>query len=376
MKTTIMQKTPETLTPARRTTSARRTMKATVFHSPNHISVEEVPRPAAAVGEAVIRITLTTICGTDLHILRGEYAVKPGLVIGHEPVGVIEELGDGLTGYNIGDRVLVGAITPCGQCRACLSAQWAQCGHGEGVEAIGGWRFGNTINGAQAEYLLVPNAQANLAKIPDELIDEQVVLLADIASTGFSGAESGNIRIGDTVVVFAQGPIGLCATAGAKLMGASFIIGVDGDPVRMKMAKQMGADVVLDPKQCDVVAEVKRLTGGGADVAIEALGIQETFEKGLRCLRPGGTLSSLGVYSGKLQVPYDAFAAGIGDYKIVTTLCPGGKERMRRLMSVVQSKRFDPTPLLTHKFSLDQIVEAYDLFGSRRDGVLKVAITP
>jgi len=269
-------------------------MKATVFHSANNIRVDEVPRPRAGVGEAVIRITLTTICGTDLHILRGEYAVKPGLVIGHEPVGVIEELGEGLTGYKIGDRVLVGAITPCGQCRACLSAQWAQCGHGEGVEALGGWRFGNTINGAQAEYLLVPNAQANLAKIPDELSDEQVVLLADIASTGFSGAESANIRIGDTVVVFAQGPIGLCSTAGAKLMGASFIIGVDSDPVRMTMAKRMGADIVLDPKQCDVIAEVKRLTGDGTDVAIEALGLQETFENGLRCLRPGGTLSSLG----------------------------------------------------------------------------------
>jgi threonine dehydrogenase-like Zn-dependent dehydrogenase len=126
----------------------------------------------------------------------------------------------------------------------------------------------------------------------------------------------------------------------------------------------------------NVVEQVKRLTGGGADVGIEALGLQETFENCLRCLRPGGTLSSLGVYSGKLQVPYDAFAAGIGDYKIVTTLCPGGKERMRRLMSVVQTKRFDPKPLLTHKFSLDQIVEAYDLFGSRRDGVLKVAIRP
>jgi threonine dehydrogenase-like Zn-dependent dehydrogenase len=159
-------------------------------------------------------------------------------------------------------------------------------------------------------------------------------------------------------------------------MGASFIIAVDGDPVRMKMSKQMGADVVLDPKQCDVVAEVKKLTGGGADVAIEALGLQETFENALRSLRPGGTLSSLGVYSGKLQVPYDAFAAGIGDYKIVTTLCPGGKERMRRLMSMVQTKRFDPTPLLTHSFKLDQIVEAYDFFGSRRDGVLKVAIRP
>jgi threonine dehydrogenase-like Zn-dependent dehydrogenase len=351
-------------------------MKANVFHGPNNIHVEEVPRPIPGAGEAVIRITLTTICGTDLHILRGEYPVRSGLVIGHEPVGVIEELGEGVTGYKIGDRVLVGAITPCGQCRACLSAQWAQCGHGEGVEAIGGWRFGNTINGAQAEYLLVPNAQANLAKIPDDLKDEQVVLLADIASTGFSGAESADIRIGDTVVVFAQGPIGLCATAGAKLMGAAFVIGVEGDPVRMKMAKQMGADVVLDPKQVNVVEEVKRLTSGGADVAIEALGIQETFENCLRCLRPGGTLSSLGVYSGKLQVPYDAFAAGIGDYKIVTTLCPGGKERMRRLMSIVQTKRFDPTPLLTHKFSLDQIVEAYDLFGLRRDGVLKVAIRP
>jgi threonine dehydrogenase-like Zn-dependent dehydrogenase len=352
------------------------TMKANVFYGPNKIGIEEVARPSAGAGEAVIRITLTTICGTDLHILRGEYPVKPGLVIGHEPVGVIEELGEGVTGYKIGDRVLVGAITPCGQCRACLSGQWAQCGHGEGVEAIGGWRFGNTINGAQAEYLLVPNAQANLAKIPDELSDEQVVLLADIASTGFSGAESASIRIGDTVVVFAQGPIGLCATAGAKLMGASFIIGVESDPVRMKMAKRMGADVLIDPNEAHVVEEVKRLTGGGADVAIEALGIQETFENCLRCLRPGGTLSSLGVYSGKLQVPYDAFAAGIGDYKIVTTLCPGGKERMRRLMAIVQSKRFDPTPLLTHKFSLEQIVEAYDLFGSHRDGVLKVAIRP
>jgi len=352
------------------------TMRANVFHGPNNIRVEELPRPRPGVGEAVIRITLTTICGTDLHILRGEYPVKAGLVVGHEPVGVIEELGEGVTGYEVGDRVMTGAITPCGQCRACLSAQWAQCGHGEGVEALGGWRFGNTINGSQAEYLLVPNAQANLAKIPDDLRDEQVVLLADIASTGFSGAESAKIKLGDSVVVFAQGPIGLCATAGAKLMGAAFIIGVESDPVRMKMSRPMGADVVLDPQQCDVVAEVKKLTSGGADAAIEALGLQVTFENALRCLRPGGTLSSLGVYSGKLQVPYDAFAAGLGDYKIVTTLCPGGKERMRRLMSLVQTNRFDPTPLLTHSFKLDQIVEAYDLFGSRRDGVLKVAIRP
>ena len=351
-------------------------MKATVFRGRNDIRIEDVPRPHAGTGEAVIRITLTTICGTDLHIVRGEYPVKPGLIIGHEPVGMIAELGPGVTGYKIGDRVLVGAITPCGQCAACLSGHLSQCGHGHGYEAIGGWRFGNTINGAQAEYLLVPYAQANLAKIPDDLSDEQVVLLADIASTGFSGAESGNVRIGDSVVVFAQGPIGLCATAGAKLMGASLIIGVDGDESRLAMSRRMGADVALDYRSVDVVAEVKRLTGGGADVAIEALGTQQTFESALRSLRPGGILSSLGVYSGKLQVPYEAFAAGIGDHRIVTTLCPGGKERMRRLMTLVRSRRFDPTPLLTHTFSLDQIVEGYRVFGERLDGVMKVAIRP
>jgi alcohol dehydrogenase len=208
------------------------------------------------------------------------------------------------------------------------------------------------------------------------LADEQVVLLADIASTGFSGAESAQIKIGDAVVIFAQGPIGLCATAGAKLMGATLIIAVDGDRNRLQVARQMGADVTLDFHESDVVAEVQKLTGGGADVAIEALGTQETFEGALRSLRPGGTLSSLGVYSGKLQIPYEPFAAGLGDYRIVTTLCPGGKERMRRLMEVVRRGRVDLTPLLTHTFSLDRINDAYDLFGSRAEGVLKVAIRP
>lgn len=184
------------------------------------------------------------------------------------------------------------------------------------------------------------------------------------------------MRIGDSVVVFAQGPIGLCATAGAKLMGAALVIGVEGDATRQAMARRMGADIVLDPTKVDVVAEVKRLTNGGADVAIEALGLQETFESALRAIRPGGTLSSLGVYSGKLQMPYDAFAAGLGDHTIVTTLCPGGKERMERLMKVVGSGRFDPPPLITHRFSLDDIGEAYRVFSNRLDGVLKVAIRP
>jgi alcohol dehydrogenase len=352
------------------------TMRAAVFHGPGDIGIESVPRPHAGPGEAVIRVTLTTICGTDVHILKGEYPVRPGLTVGHEPVGVIEELGPGVVGYEVGERVLVGAITPCGQCHACLSSHLSQCGHGSGYQAIGGWRFGNTIDGAQAEYLLVPYAQANLAKIPEGLTDEQVVLLADITSTGFAGAESGGVRIGDSVVVFAQGPIGLCATAGAKLMGAALVIGVDGDPRRREVARRMGADIVLDPGSVDTVAEVQRLTGGGADVAIEALGLQETFEAGLRSLRPGGTMSSLGVYSGKLQLPYDAFAAGLGDHTIVTTLCPGGKERMERLMRMVAAGRFDPTPLVTHRFALSDIADAYALFSERRDGVLKVAIRP
>ena len=350
-----------------------RTMKAAVFVRPGKIILDEKPVPNVGPGEALIRVTTTTICGTDVHILKGEYPVAPGLIVGHEPVGVIEELGPGVTGYRVGQRVIAGAITPCGQCHSCLDGHQAQCGG----KAIGGWRFGNTIDGCQAEYVLVPHATANLAPVPDGLTDEQVLMCPDIMSTGFGGAESGQIKIGDTVAVFAQGPIGLCATAGARLRGASRIIVIDGIASRLDMAKRLGADVTIDYTKADVVAEIARITEGrGVDVAIEALGTQQTFESGLRSLKPGGTLSSLGVYSGKLSLPLDAFAAGLGDQTIVTTLCPGGKERMRRLMNVVASGRVDLKPLVTHRFTLDRIEEAYDLFANQRDGVLKVAITP
>ena len=350
-----------------------RTMKAAVFVRPGKIILDEKPVPSIGPGDALVKITTTTICGTDIHILRGEYPVEPGRIVGHEPVGVIAELGAGVTGYTVGQRVIVGAITPCGQCDSCLEGHQSQCGG----KAVGGWRFGNTIDGCQAEYLRVPFAMANLTPVPDGLTDEQVLMCPDIMSTGFGGAESGNIRIGDTVVVFAQGPIGLCATAGARLQGASQIIVVDSVPERLAMARRLGADVALDYKQVDVVDEILKLTNGrGADVAIEALGTQQTFESGLRSLKPGGTLSSLGVYSGKLSLPLDAFAAGLGDHRIVTTLCPGGKERMRRLRNIVGSKRVDLEPLVTHRFRLDQIEEAYDLFANQRDGVVKVAITP
>ena len=354
-------------------------MRAAVFVEPGRIVLEDKPIPSVGPNDALMRVTTTTICGTDVHILKGEYPVARGLTVGHEPVGIIEKLGSAVTGYKEGQRVIAGAITPSGHSFACLCGCHSQDGAGtkHGFKAIGGWKFGNTIDGCQAEYVLVPDAMANLSAIPDGLTDEQVLMCPDIMSTGFSGAERGDIRIGDTVVVFALGPIGLCAVAGAKLMGATTIIGVDTVEKRLSTARALGADHVIDFRAVNPVEEVMRLTEGrGVDVAIEALGTQATFEAALRCLRPGGTLSSLGVYSTDLSIPLDAFAAGLGDLSIVTTLCPGGKERMRRLMEVVSSGRANLGALVTHRFKLDEIEKAYDLFANHRDGVLKVAITP
>ena len=330
------------------------TMKAAVFEGHERIVLEERPVPACGPNDAIVRVTLTTICGTDVHIWREEYPVEQGRIVGHEPVGVIHELGAAVSGYEVGDRVLVGAITPCGSCFYCQNHVEAQCsGHEDDWQMIGGWRLGNAIDGVQAEYFRVPYAQANLAKIPDDMTDEQCVLLADIASTGISAAETANVGIGQTVAVFAQGPIGLCATAGARLKGAALIIGVDAIEGRLNLSRAMGADEAIDFTQEDPIAAIKRLTGGR-----------------------GGIVSSLGVYGGKLDVPLEPFVYGIGDKQIRTTLCPGGKERMRKLMEMVRHGRLDLSPLITHRFSLDEIEGAYELFGNQRDGVVKVALTP
>jgi threonine dehydrogenase-like Zn-dependent dehydrogenase len=344
-------------------------MYANVFRAPGEFGLTEKVIPHAGPGEAVVQVRLTTICGTDIHIVRGEYPVQPGLTIGHEAVGIIHEIGPGVEGYAVGQRVLIGAITPCGCCEPCLSGGLSQCGG-----PLGGWRLGNTIDGAQAEYVRIPHAQANLALIPEALSDEQVLLLSDIASTGFAAAERAKIRLGDTVAIFAQGPIGLCATLGAKLQGASEIIVVDPDPGRLAIARGFGATVTL-PSSANVAAQIRELTSRrGVDAAIEALGTQETFENALRSLRAGGTLSSVGVYHGDLKLPLDAIGAGLADQTLVTTLCPGGKERMQRLMRLVTSHRIDLTPLLTHVFPLAEIRQAYDLFSSRARGVLKIAV--
>ncbi|MGH7890578.1 MAG: zinc-binding dehydrogenase, partial [Thermodesulfobacteriota bacterium] len=301
--------------------------------------------------------------------------VRKGQIIGHEPIGVVYELGEGVTGYKKGERVAINAITPCGQCEYCLSANWAQCGG-----FLGGWKMGNTIDGCQADYLKIPHAMANLTRIPDELSDEDVLFTTDIFSTGLSGAESGDIQVGDVVAVFGQGPIGLGATAGAKLKGAALIITVESVAPRMDMSKKMGADIVLDFKKVDPVNEIMKITNGrGVDVAIEALGLQVTFENCVKCTRVGGTISSLGVYPahlGNIGVPLQDFGFGIADKRIVSTLCPGGKERMRRLISLVKNERVNLRQLITHRFSLDEIEEAYRVFSNQLDGVIKVAITP
>lgn len=358
-------------------------MKAAVFIEPGRIELVDKKIPEVGPNDALMRITTTTICGTDVHILKGEYPVEKGLTVGHEPVGVIEKLGSNVKGYEEGQRVIAGAICPSFTSYPCQDGLPSQDGSylsdcaGHGYKATAGWRFGNMIDGTQAEYVLVPDAQANLAPIPDGLTDEEVLMCPDIMSTGFIGAENAHIKIGDTVVVIAQGPIGLCATAGARLRGASLIIAIDGNDERLKVAEQMGANVTLNYTKVDVVSEVMKITNGrGADASIECLGLQSTFAQALEVLKPGGVLSSLGVYAEDLMIPLAPFAAGLGDHTIRTALCPGGKERMRRMMNVIETGRVDLKSLVTHTYSLDDIVEAYDLFANQRDGVLKIAIKP
>ena len=361
-------------------------MKSLIFIEPGKIEIVDKKIPDVGPNDALIKITTTTICGTDIHIFKGEYAVAKGLTIGHEPVGIIEKLGSAVMGYEEGQRVIAGAICPTFTSYASQDGFPSQDGgyldadgrcSCHGYKATGGWRFGNHIDGTQAEYVLVPDAQANLCPVPDGLTDEQVLMCPDIMSTGFKGAENANIQIGDVVAIFAQGPIGLCATAGARIKGASLIIAVDGNNDRLAMAKKLGADITLNFTEVDVVDEIMNITGGrGVDSSIEALGLQSTFEQCLKILKPGGTLSSLGVYSEDLVIPMAHFASGLGDHTIRTALCPGGKERMRRLMNVIESGRVDLSEMVTHTYALDDIVEAYDLFMHQRDGVLKIAIKP
>jgi alcohol dehydrogenase len=352
-------------------------MKAVTFQGKDKIALEYKPIPKAGPNEVVIRTTATTVCGTDIHILKGEHWVEDGRILGHEHVGIVHEIGEGVQGIYVGERVMCSSNTPCGTCFYCQKGTPAQCvGPHETNKTPGGWILGNTIEGTHAEYFKMPYPRYNLTKPSDDISDEELLMITDIGSTGIAAAEKANIQLGDVVVVFACGPVGLCAIAGSKLKGASKIIAVDSNPARMEIAKKMGADIVLNFKTTDVIAEIMKLTNGrGADVAIEALGMQETFENCMRSIRRGGTVSSVGIYSGHICIPIETFAGGMGDHTIVTTLCPGGRERMLQLISLVKQHRMSLSSMVTHTYNIDDILDAYDTFKEQKDGVIKVMIT-
>ncbi|RNI21515.1 NAD(P)-dependent alcohol dehydrogenase [Flexivirga caeni] len=336
--------------------------------------VVEKPIPEPGPDEALVKTTAALICTSDVHTVNGALPVENGRTLGHESVGVIAALGSSVTGFQEGQRVAVNAVTPCFECNYCQRGFTSQCGG-----LLGGYKYTAQVDGNMAEYFLVPAAKGNLAPIPDDLTDEAAAYACDMLSTGLMGAEHAEIQIGDTVVVFAQGAVGLCATIGAGLRGAGRIIAVESLPNRMAMAKRFGADDVVDFTQGDPVEQIMDLTDGvGADASIEALGAPQTFEAALACLKAGGTLSNIG-YHGEnpapLQLDLMAFGLGMGDKSIRTGLCSGGSDRMRRLFSLMSSGRVDPTPMTTHRFAFDQVEHAFQMMANKQDDIIKPLIT-
>ena len=342
------------------------TSNTCVKTGPHAVAMTQIPYPdQPGPGQALIRTTLSTICGSDMHIVD-EMPVPAGIPMGHEAIGVVEAVGAGVTNFKAGDRVATSCLLCCGTCRRCMEGDQSVC---ETFNAPG-----NLLFGAQGDFFLVNGAQASLAKVPDSLEDEQVLFVTDIMSTGFAAIERAVIRPGDTVAVFAQGPVGLCATAGARTYGAGTIIAVESIPERVAMAKRFGADIVLDPS--DAVEKIMGLTGGkGVDIAVEALGHQVTFENACRVVRNGGTVSSVGVYGAfpELKMPT---SGSFMHRKIVTTLCPVGTTRLERLMAMVSGGKVDLTPLITHSMKLSETPAGYDLFRKKEGGVLKIALRP
>jgi threonine dehydrogenase-like Zn-dependent dehydrogenase len=349
-------------------------MRAFVIKKIGETGLVEKPVPEPGPEEAIVRTTAALICTSDVHTVKGALPVPDGRTLGHESVGVIEKLGSAVTGYEVGQRVAVNAVTPCYRCSYCQRGYTSQCGG-----ALGGYKYTVQMDGNMAEFFVVPAAAANLTLIPDDITDAQAVYTCDMLSTGFMGAEHAYLQFGDTVAVFAQGPVGLSATMGANLMGAGRIIAVESRPERQALARKFGADDIVDFSQGDPVDQIMALTGGeGVDAAIEAFGFPQTFEACVRVTKAGGRVSNIG-YHGEvpapLQLPLDAFGLGMNDKAIHTGLCPGGSERMTRLLRLLGTGRIDPTPMTTHTFPFDQIEEAFALMTSKEDGIIKPLIT-
>jgi alcohol dehydrogenase len=344
-------------------------MKALVYHGPGQRSWDTVPNPAIqSPTDAIVKIDTATICGTDLHILKGDVpAVKAGTILGHEAVGTIVETGAAVTNFQIGDHVLVSCITSCGSCRFCKEAQYGQCVGG------GGWIFGHLIDGLQAEYARVPFADNSLHKVPSGLSDEQVLFLSDILPTSFEvGVLNGGVRPGDTVAIVGAGPIGLAAVMTAKLYTPARIVVIDLDDGRLAKAKEFGADVTINNGREDAVTQVLDLTSGlGADVAVEAVGVPATFELAAELIRPGGTLANVGVHGKPATLHLERL--WIKNVTITTGLVD--TRTIPQLLSLIEGGRLDPTVLATHRFSIDEAMKAYDVFGAAAEThALKVVL--
>jgi isopropanol dehydrogenase (NADP+) len=348
-------------------------MKAFVMKRMGEVGVMEKPIPQPGPNDAIVRTTAALICTSDAHTVAGAIGERTNITLGHEAVGVVHRLGSAVKGFKEGDRVAVNAITPCFQCENCLRGYTSQC-----TQALGGWKFANVKDGNMAEYFHVNNAAANLAPIPDALPDDKAVYCADMLSTGFMGAEHAAIPIGGSVAVFAEGPVGLMATVGARLLGAGLVIGVENVPQRQKLAKFYGADEIVDFSTQDPVAAILDLTGGqGVDSSIEALGSEQTLINCVKATRPGGTISNVG-YHGHgdfVRIPRLDWGVGMSDKTIRTGLCPGGAERMKRLMRLILSGRVDPSPMTTHRFKFAEIKKAFRMMQTKEGGIIKPLIT-
>ncbi|HKN01384.1 MAG TPA: NAD(P)-dependent alcohol dehydrogenase [Candidatus Binataceae bacterium] len=330
-----------------------------------------VPRPGP--NDAIIKTTRALICTSDSHTVHGAIGPRENLTLGHEAVGVVHEVGSEVRIFKPGDRVVVGAITPDWGDPASQSGHPSQSGN-----ALGGWKFANTKDGVFAEYFHVNDADANMARIPPDVNDESAVYCCDMLSTGFMAAENADVPIGGTVAVFALGPVGLMAVAGAKLRGAGLIIGVDSVGKRQELACQYGADVIIDFSREDPVERILALTEGrGVDSSIEAVGANEAFQNAIKVTRPGGTISNAG-YHGKgdfVNIPRVDWGVGMAEKTIRTGLCPGGRLRMERLLRILRSRRLDPTSMTTHTFPFAKLDHAFEMMDQKLDGIIKPLIT-
>jgi len=344
-------------------------MKALVYHGRGEKAWEEAPDPRIQEPtDAIVRIDSSTICGTDLHILKGDVPeVQPGTILGHEAVGTVVETGAGVGTLAAGDRVLVSCITSCGRCRFCKEARYGLCTGG------GGWIFGHLIDGLQAEYARVPFADTSVYKVPDELSDEQVLFLADILPTAFEvGVIAGRVEPGDTVAIVGAGPIGLAAIMTAKLLTPGQIVAVDLADARLEKARRFGADVTINNGTEDAVARVMALTDGlGADVAIEAVGVPETFELCTDLIRPGGRVANVGVHGRPATLHLEKL--WIRDVTITTGLVD--TSTTARLLKLIAEGRLDPLPFATHRYPLSAVMTAYDTFAAAAEtDALKVVL--